>query len=465
MSPDTTPRRRYDASRRREQAAATRHRIVEAAAELFVERGYAGTTIPAIAAGAGVAVETVYRSAAGKAGLLAAAVQAALAGGVERSERPVEQREGIRRVIEEPDPRRQLAAYAHTQPGLWTRVGPLLRVLDSAASSDPALQRLQSELATQRLDGMRRLADFLDGQGRLRPGTSGRAGGRPGLDPLRPGQLRRAGRAARLDASRVRVVAGRHARGGPLARVGHPGSSQVPRRSVRSMELGIHLANFTWSGGPSTFVADLTRTAKLAEDVGVRKLSVMDHVWQIGHIGPKEHEMLEAYTTLGYLAAVTERVELLAWVTAAVYREPGLLAKEVTTLDVLSGGRAWLGIGAAWNEEESVGLGLPFPATAERFERLEETLQICLQMWSDSEAPYDGRHYTLGRTLNSPQSVQRPHPPILIGGGGEKKTLRMVAQYADACNLFDSPELRTSSTCSASTARTSAATTTRSPRR
>ena len=207
------------------------------------------------------------------------------------------------------------------------------------------------------------------------------------------------------------------------------------------MELGIHLANFTWSGGPSTFVADLTRTAKLAEDVGVRKLSVMDHVWQIGHIGPKEHEMLEAYTTLGYLAAVTERVELLAWVTAAVYREPGLLAKEVTTLDVLSGGRAWLGIGAAWNEEESVGLGLPFPATAERFERLEETLQICLQMWSDSDEPFEGKHYRLGSTLNSPQSVQRPHPPILIGGGGEKKTLRMVAQYAQACNLFDSPEL------------------------
>jgi alkanesulfonate monooxygenase len=151
--------------------------------------------------------------------------------------------------------------------------------------------------------------------------------------------------------------------------------------------------------------------------------------------------MLEAYTTLGYLAAVTEKVELLAWVTAAVYREPGLLAKEVTTLDVLSRGRAWLGIGAAWNEEESAGLGLPFPATAERFERLEETLQICLQMWSDSEAPYHGRHYSLGRTLNSPQSVQRPHPPILIGGGGEKKTLRMVAQYADACNLFDSPDL------------------------
>jgi F420-dependent oxidoreductase-like protein len=207
------------------------------------------------------------------------------------------------------------------------------------------------------------------------------------------------------------------------------------------MELGIHLANFTWSGGAATFVGDLTRTAKLADDVGVRKLSVMDHVWQIRAVGPTENEMLEAYTTLGYLAAVTEKVELLAWVTAAIYREPGLLAKEVTTLDVLSRGRAWLGIGAAWNEEESVGLGLPFPPTAERFERLEETLQICLQMWSDSEEPYDGRHYRLARTLNSPQSVQRPHPPILIGGGGERKTLRMVAQYAQACNLFDSPEL------------------------
>jgi alkanesulfonate monooxygenase len=207
------------------------------------------------------------------------------------------------------------------------------------------------------------------------------------------------------------------------------------------MDLGLHLANFTWSGGPDRLVGDLRRTAKLAEDVGFRKLSVMDHVWQIGPVGPREHEMLEAYTTLGYLAAVTERIELLAWVTAAVYREPGLLAKEVTTLDVLSHGRAWLGIGAAWNEEECRGLGLPFPPTAERFERLEETLQICLQMWSDSEDPYDGAHYQLGRTLNSPQSVQRPHPPILVGGGGEKKTLRLVAQYAQACNLFDSPEL------------------------
>ena len=151
--------------------------------------------------------------------------------------------------------------------------------------------------------------------------------------------------------------------------------------------------------------------------------------------------MLEAYTTLGYLAARTSTVELLAWVTAVSYREPGLLAKLVTTLDVLSKGRAWLGIGAAWNAEEATGLGLPFPPTAERFERLEETLQICQQMWSDSDAPYEGTHYKLGRTLNGPQALTRPHPPILIGGGGEKKTLRLVAQYAQACNLFPSPDL------------------------
>jgi F420-dependent oxidoreductase-like protein len=207
------------------------------------------------------------------------------------------------------------------------------------------------------------------------------------------------------------------------------------------MDLGLHLSNFTWPGGPDTFLADLTRAARSAEEVGFTKLSVMDHVWQIRNVGPPEHEMLEAYTTLGYLAAVTERVELLAWVTAATYRPPGLLAKEVTTLDVLSGGRAWLGIGAGWNEEECAGLGLPFPPTAERFERLEETLQICLQMWSDDEGPYEGKHYRLARTLNAPQSVRRPHPPILIGGSGERKTLRLVAQYADACNLFPSGEL------------------------
>ncbi len=181
--------------------------------------------------------------------------------------------------------------------------------------------------------------------------------------------------------------------------------------------------------------------AKAAEDCGFTKLSVMDHVWQIGVLGPPEHEMLEAYTALGYLAACTSRIELLAWVTAVVYREPGLLAKCVTTLDVLSGGRAWLGIGAAWNADEAHGLGLAFPPTAERFERLEEALQICLQMWSDTDSPYASQHYRLERTLNSPQPLTRPHPPILIGGGGERKTLRLVAQYAQACNLFAGPDL------------------------
>jgi F420-dependent oxidoreductase-like protein len=208
------------------------------------------------------------------------------------------------------------------------------------------------------------------------------------------------------------------------------------------MELGLHVSNFTWPGGPASMAKDLTRVAIAAEDNGFAKLSVMDHVWQIGHIGPPEHDMLEAYTTLGYLAARTSRINLLAWVTAVVYREPGLLAKAVTTLDVLSEGRAWLGIGAAWNEEEALGLGLPFPTTSERFERLEEALQLCLQMWDDNnEGQYAGKHYTLDRTLNSPQSLTRPHPPILIGGGGEKKTLRLVAMYAQACNLFPGPDL------------------------
>jgi alkanesulfonate monooxygenase len=207
------------------------------------------------------------------------------------------------------------------------------------------------------------------------------------------------------------------------------------------MKLGLHVPDFTWPDGPHSLGRNLARIAAAAEDAGFAKLSVMDHVWQIGVVGPPEHEMLEAYTALGYLAASTSRIELLSWVTAVVYREPGLLAKAVTTLDVLSGGRAWLGIGAAWNEEEARGLGLPFPPTAERFERLEEALHICLQMWSDNDGPYTGKHYQLERTLNSPQPLTRPHPPILIGGGGEKKTLRLVAQYAQACNLFPGPEL------------------------
>ena len=207
------------------------------------------------------------------------------------------------------------------------------------------------------------------------------------------------------------------------------------------MRLGLHISDFTWEGGPTALRERLADVARLADQAGFDRISVMDHVWQIGHLGPPEHEMLEAYTTLGYLAGKTERVKLLTVVTAVVYRDPGLLAKAVTTLDVLSGGRAMLGIGAAWNEDEARGLGLFFPSTAERFERLEEALQICQQMWSEDDGPYDGKHYQLSRTLNSPQSLSRPHPPILIGGAGERKTLRLVARYADACNIFDSPEL------------------------
>src|SRR5487761_963423 len=201
------------------------------------------------------------------------------------------------------------------------------------------------------------------------------------------------------------------------------------------MKLGLHISDFTWDGGAPELGVRLGQLAQRAEEAGVDRISVMDHVWQIGHIGPPEHEMLEAYTALGWLAAKTERVKLLAMVTAVVYREPGLLAKAVTTLDVLSGGREILGIGAAWNAEESAGLGLPFPPLAERFERLEGGTQICRQMWSGDQGPFDGEHYHLARTLNSPQALSRPHPPILIGGSGEKKTLKLVARYADACNI------------------------------
>ncbi len=205
------------------------------------------------------------------------------------------------------------------------------------------------------------------------------------------------------------------------------------------MELGIHLANFTYDGGPQQLAPTLARVARESEAVGVARLTVMDHLWQIGGVGPVENDMLEAYTTLGFLAAHTEKVLLHTLVTGVTYRAPGLLAKQISTLDVLSGGRAGLGIGAAWNEEESLGLGLDFPPTKERFERLEETLRICLQMWSDDEGPFDGEHYTLARTLNSPQNLTRPRPYLMIGGGGERKTLRLVAQYADACNLGIAP--------------------------
>jgi F420-dependent oxidoreductase-like protein len=202
------------------------------------------------------------------------------------------------------------------------------------------------------------------------------------------------------------------------------------------MKIGLQIPDFSTPRGPERLGRELATVARTADEAGFELIAVMDHFFQIPAVGPAEKEMLEGYTTLGYLAAVTKHAALLTLVTGAVQREPGILAKIVTTLDVLSDGRAWLGIGATWNEEESLGLGIPFPPTAQRFERLEETLQICLQMWHGDETPYHGRHYHLQRPLNSPQSLSRPNPPIMIGGGGEKKTLRLVAQYADACNLF-----------------------------
>ena len=207
------------------------------------------------------------------------------------------------------------------------------------------------------------------------------------------------------------------------------------------MKLGLHIPDYTWPGGSASLGHDLARVGRAAEEAGFDRVSVMDHFFQIGHLGPPEHEMLEAYTTLGYLAAHTSRVKLLTLVTGVVYRQPGLLAKIITTLDVLSGGRAMLGIGAAWNEEEARGLGLVFPPIAERFEHLEDALRICLQMWSEEDGPFTGTHARLERTLNSPQAITRPHPPILIGGSGERKTLRLVARYAQACNLFPGPDL------------------------
>src|SRR5215472_1935913 len=182
------------------------------------------------------------------------------------------------------------------------------------------------------------------------------------------------------------------------------------------MQVGLQIPDFTWPGGPARLGADLAAVARSADDAGFEFVSVMDHFFQIRAVGSPAREMLEAYTTLGYLAAHTARAKLMTLVTGAVYRYPGVLAKIVTTLDVLSGGRAWLGIGAAWNEAESRDLGISFPPVAERFERLEETLQICLQMWRGDETPHEGRHFQLERPLNSPQALTKPHPPIMIGG-------------------------------------------------
>src|ERR671938_1511661 len=202
------------------------------------------------------------------------------------------------------------------------------------------------------------------------------------------------------------------------------------------MQIGLQVPNFPWPGGAAAIGARLAEIGRTADDAGFASIWVMDHFFQIGVVGPPEEPMLEGYSALSYLAGVTRRARLGTLVTGVIYRYPGILVKTATTLDVVSGGRAYLGIGAGWNEREALGLGIPFPSTKERFERLEEALQIAQQMWSGEIAPYDGRHYHLAETLNSPQALTKPHPPIMIGGMGEKKTLRLVAKYADACNLF-----------------------------
>jgi F420-dependent oxidoreductase-like protein len=205
------------------------------------------------------------------------------------------------------------------------------------------------------------------------------------------------------------------------------------------VDLDYHLWRFDWAGGSSEIGSGVADLAQRAETLGVRTLSVMDHWFQMEAAAPAQDPMLEAYSALAFIAGRTSTLRLRTLVTGVTYRYPGLLAKTVTTLDVVSAGRAELGIGAAWYDREHRGLGVPFPPVAERFEMLEETLQICLQMWSDDDGPYRGRHYQLEETLCRPAPVSAPRPRIMIGGSGERKTLRLVAQYADACNIFGGP--------------------------
>lgn len=208
------------------------------------------------------------------------------------------------------------------------------------------------------------------------------------------------------------------------------------------MRVGLQINAFSWPGGTEAIAPTLARIAAQADDVGFDSIWVMDHFFQIRSVGRVEDPMLEGWTTLGFLAAHTKRARLGLMVGGVHYRLPGLWVKAATTLDVLSGGRAWLGIGAAWNQQESEALGFPFPPLGDRFEMLEETLQIAHGMWTGdrgSEAAFEGRHYRATRLLNSPQALSRPRPPIMVGGGGERKTLRLVARYADASNVFGGP--------------------------
>jgi F420-dependent oxidoreductase-like protein len=208
------------------------------------------------------------------------------------------------------------------------------------------------------------------------------------------------------------------------------------------VKFGLQISSFTWPGGDAAIGATLARVARTADDVGFDSIWVMDHFFQIRGVGPTDDPMLEGWTTLGFLAAQTTRARLGLMVGGVHYRPPALWLKAATTLDVLSGGRAWLGIGAAWNQEESEALGFPFPPLAERFELLEDTLRYAHGMWQlphGSQASFTGSHVAAKRLLNSPQALTRPHPPIMVGGGGEQKTLRLVAKYADATNVFGGP--------------------------
>jgi F420-dependent oxidoreductase-like protein len=210
------------------------------------------------------------------------------------------------------------------------------------------------------------------------------------------------------------------------------------------MKLGLQLNSFDWRGGPGQFASNLADIGRAAEEAGFDRIGVADHLWQHPIMGGPEANEPECYTTLAHLAANTERIGLTAMVSGIHFRHPAVLVKTVTTLDVLSGGRAGLGVGSGHYEEETSGLGIPFPPQKERFEMLEETLQIALRMWSGErgdERPFEGEHYGLGRPLNLPQSISRPHPPIMVAGDGERKTLRLVARYADACSLRPGPQI------------------------
>jgi F420-dependent oxidoreductase-like protein len=210
------------------------------------------------------------------------------------------------------------------------------------------------------------------------------------------------------------------------------------------MKFGLQINQFTWPGGPAAIGPTLARVARTADDAGFDSIWVMDHFFQIRGLGPPEAPMLEGMTALGFIAANTERARIGLMVGGVHYRRPGLWIKATTTLDVLSGGRAWFGIGAAWNVFESKGLGFEFPPLKERFEWLEDTLRMAHEMWSEGSGTHgtlEGRHFSATHLINSPQAISKPRVPILVGGGGERKTLRLVAQYADGCNIFDrSPE-------------------------